>query len=88
MSVCLMIEHWSATETTTYLASQNLVPKWTWTAVMMNSDLHVHVLNAKLNPELSKYVEIAHTELDYGWDIDVPKPNSKHSHSPLSQLHG
>ena len=46
---------------------------------MMNSDLHVHVLNAKLNPELSKYVEIAHTELDYGWDIDVPKPDSKHS---------
>lgn len=44
---------------------------------MMDSDLHVSVLNAKLNPDLAKYMDIAHSELEYGWDIDVPKPESK-----------
>lgn len=44
---------------------------------MMDSDLHVNVLNAKLNPELPKYIDIAGRELNYAWDIDVPKPKSK-----------
>lgn len=42
----------------------------------MESDLHVDVLNGKLNPELAKYVEIAHSELDYAWPIDVPRPQN------------
>ncbi|KAK8132038.1 cytochrome P450 monooxygenase, partial [Apiospora kogelbergensis] len=54
----------------------NLVPRWTWTQVMMNSDLHVNVLNAKLNPELPKYIEIAEAELNYAWNIDVPRPET------------
>lgn len=61
----------------TLILLQNLVPEWTWTQVMMDSDLHVSVLNAKLNPDLAKYMDIAHSELEYGWDIDVPKPESK-----------
>lgn len=44
---------------------------------MMNSDLHVNVLNGKLNPELPKYLEIAEAELNYAWNIDVPRPESK-----------
>ncbi|KAI0436660.1 cytochrome P450 [Xylaria telfairii] len=54
----------------------NLVPKWTWTQVMMDSDLHVNVLNAKLNPELPKYIDIAGRELNYAWNIDVPRPKN------------
>ncbi|KAI1127654.1 cytochrome P450 [Nemania abortiva] len=53
----------------------NLVPRWTWTQVMMDSDLHVNVLNAKLNPELPKYIDIAGRELEYAWNIDVPRPD-------------
>ncbi|KAJ8132102.1 hypothetical protein O1611_g1523 [Lasiodiplodia mahajangana] len=53
----------------------NLVPRWTWTQVMMDSDLHVNVLNAKLNPELPKYIDIAGRELEYAWSIDVPRPD-------------
>lgn len=41
---------------------------------MLESDLHVRVLNSKLNPELAKYLDIARSELDYGWEIDVPQP--------------
>ncbi|QPG94585.1 hypothetical protein C2857_006437 [Epichloe festucae Fl1] len=40
----------------------------------MDSDLHVSVSNAKLNPKLAKYMDIAHGEFEYGWNIDVPKP--------------
>ncbi|ROW08498.1 hypothetical protein VMCG_03255 [Cytospora schulzeri] len=53
----------------------NLVPRWTWTQVMMHSDLHVNVLNGKLNPDLPKYIDIASSELEYAWNIDVPQPN-------------
>lgn len=40
---------------------------------MMDSDLHVKVLNGKLNPNLPKYMQIAESELEYGWGIDIPK---------------
>ncbi|KID89997.1 cytochrome P450, partial [Metarhizium majus ARSEF 297] len=66
--------HNSASPVMTLIGSQNLVPKWTWTQVMMDSDLHVSVLNAKLNPELAKYMDIAYGELEYGWNLDVPMP--------------
>ncbi|OJJ05788.1 hypothetical protein ASPVEDRAFT_32144 [Aspergillus versicolor CBS 583.65] len=55
----------------------NLVPRWTWTQFMMDSDLIVRVLNSKLTPDLTKFVELARTELEYAWEIDVPKPDSK-----------
>lgn len=41
---------------------------------MMDSDLHVNVLNSKLNPDLSNYINIASEEMEYGWGIDVPRP--------------
>lgn len=44
---------------------------------MMDSDLHVKVLNSKLNPDLSNYINIAGEEMQYGWGIDVPRPESK-----------
>jgi len=52
----------------------NLVPRWTWTEVMMESDLHVKVLNTKLNPDLQKYVDIARSEMEWAWEKDVPQP--------------
>ncbi|KAJ3493328.1 hypothetical protein NLG97_g4803 [Lecanicillium saksenae] len=55
---------------------KNLVPKWTGIESILDSDLHANVLNAKLNPNLLKYVDIAHGELQYGWSIDVPQPEA------------
>lgn len=44
---------------------------------MMESDLHVKVLNSKLNPDLKKYVDVARSELEYAWHIDIPQPERK-----------
>ncbi|KAI1337309.1 cytochrome P450 [Xylariaceae sp. FL0016] len=52
----------------------NLGHKWTYTTVMTESNLHFRVIQNKLIAELPKYLELARTELDYGWDIDVPHP--------------
>ncbi|KAI0161016.1 cytochrome P450 [Hypoxylon sp. FL1284] len=51
----------------------NLVPNWTRTQIMIDTNLHVRVLNQKLTPELSKYVDLAKKELDFGWQSDVPR---------------
>ncbi|KHN93731.1 Cytochrome P450 [Metarhizium album ARSEF 1941] len=52
----------------------NLFRSWPWASVIRDSDLHVAVLTRKLNPEVSKYADLAHEELEYGWQVDVPKP--------------
>nr|UOW59931.1 SonI [Paraconiothyrium archidendri] len=52
----------------------NLVPKWTFTEFMYHSELIFRVLNNKLTPELNKYVDLAKSELEYAWDLDLPKP--------------
>lgn len=44
---------------------------------MMESDLHVKVLNSKLNPDLKKYVDVARSELEYAWHMDIPQPEGK-----------
>ena len=41
---------------------------------MMESNLHLKVLNSKLNPDLKKYVDVARSELEYAWHIDTPQP--------------
>ncbi|KAK2596421.1 hypothetical protein N8I77_013312 [Diaporthe amygdali] len=51
----------------------NLVPKWTWAEFMYDSDLIVRVLNGQLNRNLPKYVDIARSELEYAWDIEIPQ---------------
>ena len=45
---------------------------------MMESDLHVKVLNSKLNPELKKYVDVAMSDLEYAWHMDLPQPEGKY----------
>ncbi|KAF1994165.1 cytochrome P450 [Amniculicola lignicola CBS 123094] len=52
----------------------NLVCDYTYTNIMIESDLHFRVIQNKLAPELSKYLDIAKTELEYGWAIDIPQP--------------
>ena len=47
---------------------------------MFDSELVFRVLNNKLTPELNKYVDLAKTELDYAWDLDLPKPKGKFTH--------
>ncbi len=51
--------------------------EWTGLHFLNRSDLHAHVMKRKLAPELSKYLEIAAEEVDYGWKIDVPQPEGK-----------
>ena len=45
---------------------------------MVESELHVHVLNSKLNPEISKYLESAYSELQYGWEKDMPHSDGEY----------
>ncbi|KAI4597404.1 hypothetical protein KJ359_004510 [Pestalotiopsis sp. 9143b] len=52
----------------------NLFRSWPWASAIRDSDLHVHVLSRKLNPDLPRYVQLAYDEFEYGWDKDVPQP--------------
>ncbi|RYP17317.1 hypothetical protein DL765_004608 [Monosporascus sp. GIB2] len=52
----------------------NLGHKWTKTTIMTESNLHFRVIQNKLIAELPKYLDIAKTELEYAWPIDVPNP--------------
>ncbi len=49
--------------------------EWTDLHFLNRSDLHAHVMKRKLAPELSKYLEVASKEVNYGWSIDVPQPD-------------
>ncbi|RWA03662.1 hypothetical protein EKO27_g11441 [Xylaria grammica] len=53
--------------------SFNMLYEWTNLHFLNRSDLHAHVMKRKLAPELSKYLEIAADEVEYGWKIDVPQ---------------
>ncbi|KAI1130862.1 cytochrome P450 [Nemania abortiva] len=50
----------------------NLGGKWTYMNVMTESNLHIRVIHNKLIAELDKYLDMARTELEYAWPIDVP----------------
>ncbi|KAF2477644.1 cytochrome P450 [Lindgomyces ingoldianus] len=54
---------------------KNLVDKWTYTTLMIESNLHIRVLQNKLTAELAKYLDIAKTELNHGWPLDIPQPD-------------
>ncbi|KAI5868695.1 cytochrome P450 [Durotheca rogersii] len=54
---------------------RNMMPKWTGLEFMVRSHLHVDVLKRKLTPELGRYLEAARSELEYGWEVDVPRPD-------------
>jgi len=53
---------------------QNLFRSWPWASVIRDSDLHVTVLTRKLNPEVSRYIDMAYEEFEYGWKLDMPDP--------------
>jgi hypothetical protein len=55
--------------------------EWTDLHFLNRSDLHATVLKRKLAPELSKYLEIADLEIEYGWNIDTPQSDGKWAHS-------
>jgi hypothetical protein len=50
------------------------MPKWTYSELMMQSDVHFRVLLQKVNPSLSRYLDVAYDELKHGWAIDMPQP--------------
>ncbi|RYC60955.1 hypothetical protein CHU98_g5252 [Xylaria longipes] len=54
-------------------AVANFMPKWTNMGVMATSDLHIRVLNNRLNPNLPKYLSLAKSELDEFWTTEVPQ---------------
>jgi hypothetical protein len=58
----------------TNICTQNLVHRWTYTTLMIESNLHFRVVQNKLIAELPKFLDIAKTELEYGWPIDIPQP--------------
>lgn len=44
---------------------------------MMESSLHFRAIQNKLTPELFKYLNLARSELDHGWQLDVPQPEGR-----------
>ncbi|KAI1111651.1 cytochrome P450 [Nemania sp. NC0429] len=62
----------SAKLNATRAQAENLQYKWTYSASITESDLHIRVIKNKLATELYKYLDVAKTELDYAWSIDVP----------------
>jgi len=42
---------------------------------MVESDLHFRILKDRLITEAHKYLDLAKTELEYGWHIDIPQPS-------------
>ncbi|KAJ8112542.1 hypothetical protein ONZ43_g5371 [Nemania bipapillata] len=55
--------------------AQNAGHKWTGAVVFSESHLHLRALQNKLTAELSKYLDVAYTELDYAWALHMPKLN-------------
>lgn len=50
----------------------------------METNLHIRVLSNKLTPELSRYLDISRSELEYAWDLEVPQADGDTSfHSQL-----
>ena len=49
---------------------------------MTESNLHFRVIQNKLIAELPKYLDIAKTELEYAWPIDVPNPEGRERTCP------
>ena len=56
------------------LTRKNIVHQYTYTTFVLESTLHVRVLQNKLTPNLAKYLDMAEMELDYGWNIEIPQP--------------
>jgi hypothetical protein len=55
-----------------------MVPKWTYSELLMQSNVHFRVLLQKVNPSLYRYLDIAHGELNYGWSVDMPQPEGSY----------
>lgn len=51
--------------------------EWTDLYFLNRSDLHAHVMKRELAPRLSKYLELASKELDYGWNMDIPQSDGE-----------
>jgi len=54
---------------------QNFGHKYTDITALAESNIHFRVVQNKLTPELPKYLDIARTELEFGWPMDVPQPD-------------
>lgn len=46
---------------------------------MLTSDLLLRVINNKLTPDLTQYVEMAKVEMDYSFTVDLPQPDGMSS---------
>jgi hypothetical protein len=52
---------------------QNLKGKYTYGDIMLESNLHIRVLQNQLTPNLNMYLERAFQELEFGLQEDFPK---------------
>ncbi|KAM7197577.1 Cytochrome P450 [Rhypophila sp. PSN 637] len=52
--------------------TQNMLYEWTDLHFLHRSDLHAHAMKRDPTPNLSKYLQIAAKEVDYGWYLDIP----------------
>ncbi|KAF2967351.1 hypothetical protein GQX73_g6208 [Xylaria multiplex] len=52
---------------------QNIGHKWTQSTVLTESHLHFRAVQTKLGAELPKFLDIVKGELDYAWELHMPK---------------
>lgn len=52
---------------------KNLLGKYSTTTILLESDLHTRMLQAKLTPMLGSFVGVIESELGHGMDVEIPK---------------
>ncbi|RDA93521.1 hypothetical protein CP533_4001 [Ophiocordyceps camponoti-saundersi (nom. inval.)] len=57
----------------------NFAPRWNSIHFLLSSRLHIEVLKQKLNPQLFHHVALANEELDFRWNLDIPRTDGKSS---------
>jgi hypothetical protein len=62
---------------------QNVIPRYTYAQLFPDSDLHFRVVRQKLGvvKENNKYFFLARSELNFGWERDIPQSTGEPSAS-------
>jgi hypothetical protein len=62
------------------VVSQNLAGKYSTTDIFLEGDLHTRVLQTKLTPNISQFINVIQDELDSAISLEVPQSDGNESH--------
>lgn len=52
-----------------------MLGKYSYSTFLLDSDQHVRVLQNHLTPNLKTFLSRASEEMEYSFEVDVPRPN-------------